>query len=319
MSLVDQQHEARYDDAIDRVRRPPYLLGAGQILEGAEDETRFLIRNAIPHEAITFVVGKPGGMKSWLAFDLAIKVARGQDWLGRVNVEAKPQQVLVLSYDNPKKETARRFKRLGLTPADPILFHSPEGPFALKLGGGTKQDDFNHDQLLLGLVRSVRPALIVVDSFRQAQVKDENNSTEMSQIMGSVKTWVSEGSAVVIVHHAASDGDGGQKARGSSEITGSADGMIMVEGSRADWSKTRSWPITPDMASVEFEVVDSGTSTTVRELQVDPALLAAVEVRRRELGPKASLRDIAIGIARAAVVKRALVIVDAKLAAEARE
>ena len=77
----------------------------------------------VPSRAITLLLGPPGSGKSWLAYSLALAVARGDRWLG-IEPPARQGPVLILNYDNPTPEMGRRFKKLGMTAADPIWFHS---------------------------------------------------------------------------------------------------------------------------------------------------------------------------------------------------
>ena len=301
---LDVDRENEWDDLRDRTSRPPYLLGAAHILNAASAQTEFLVPNAIPAEAITMIVGHPGSAKSWLAYDLAIKVARGGSWLGK---PCKQGSVLVLSYDNPPKECGRRFLRLGLQPDDPIAFHVPDGPTYLRIGAHDKLPDgtlqrFSHADALRGMVQRQRPALVVVDSFRQAHVLDENSSNDMGKVMAEIKSWVSEGAAVVVVHHATLTESSELKARGSGEITGSADATILVRNGKADWGKTRSWAMPEGTNSIEFELIDpTDTTTELRSADplrdVPPETIAEVRAYL-QANPDATVRDVCSAVQR---------------------
>src|SRR6185369_4597667 len=92
--------------------QPPGIITAAALLKRAKEKPEFLIHERIPAGGITLVVAPPGSTKSWLVYDLALKVAQGgkRKWLDTEATKQGP--VLVLSYDNPTEETSRRFKRL---------------------------------------------------------------------------------------------------------------------------------------------------------------------------------------------------------------
>jgi RecA-family ATPase len=206
------------------------------------------------------IIGAPHTAKSWLAYDLALSVATGRMWLGIApDVTGR---VLICNYDNPEPEVGRRFKRLGMTAADPIHFHSCLSA-PLQLPRATDE--------LAGIVSRLRPVLIVYDSFRQAHTADENDSGEMADLMGRIKRiGTRSGAASVIVHHVAKASEGAITSRGAGEIDGSADARIVVAGDTATWTKHRTWPMKPADEPIHFEVVDVGEATQLRR-KVPPA------------------------------------------------
>lgn len=259
------EYQARldWDQRVEEIVRPPILLGAAAMLEAASQRTSFLVDKRVPAGAITLFVGLPGAKKSWLAYDLALAVAQQRSWLGVPCTPKGPRPAaLVLNYDNPRPECGRRFMRLGMQPDDPIFFHSVDlDPLRLPAA----------EAELRALVSHVRPSLIVVDSFRQAHVSDENSSQDMAIVMGHLKALYADGASVVIVHHAGKGGlaEGISKARGSGEISGSADAQVNVSWSDehgcdiAHWEKHRSWELTPYEEVLGFELTDAGQLTAL--------------------------------------------------------
>jgi len=252
--------EAAWAHDLEAACQPPTLLSAGYVLERATDRTPFVIDRAIPEAAITLLLSPPGVGKSWLAYAMVRAVCRGEPWLG---IEPAPERgaCLVLSYDNPPQELGRRIKRLGFTPADPVAFHAPERPdVALKLPD--KAD------LIRGIagrrVRGLPVRLIVVDSFRQAHTKDENDSGQMGEVMAHFKAiTAATGAAVLVLHHATKPNAAGESsARGSGEILASADCEIALHPAtpklkaRAQWRKIRGWKLADGDETIEFSVVD---------------------------------------------------------------
>lgn len=250
-----------WDERVREIVGPPWILDAAAMLEKASLQTLFLAEDAIPAGAITLFCGPPGAKKSWLAYALAIAVAQGGEWLGsRVTPRGPTPTALVLNYDNPTPECGRRFMRLGMQPDDPIFFHSVElDPFRLPA----------HADEVRALVAHYQPSLVIVDSLRQAQTEDENDSKVMADIMRTYKGLYMHGAAVVIVHHAGKGAltEGVNKVRGTGEIAGSADAVIDVISATDDtpdmaiWTKHRSWQLTPLEEGKAFELTDHGEST----------------------------------------------------------
>lgn len=249
-------------------------LDMGKVLKLASLEQSFLVHSAIPARAVTFVVGTPGARKSWIAYDLALAVSRGRPWLGLASTK-QGLRTLILNYDNPTVELARRFLRLGATPDDNIYCHTMTGDGdMLKLPERGKE--------LLAIVNAVMPNLIVVDSLRQCHTGDESSSRDMAAVMGAMRAFTACGAAVVILHHtrkAPTDPGAMTQAmeamRGSTEIAASADAIIAIaleaddDGelvSQATWIKTRGWAMKKGEESIRFMVEDNGNTTIVRKV-----------------------------------------------------
>jgi RecA-family ATPase len=242
-----------------------YVLNMDQLLASASKEQDFLIDRAVPAKAITMLVGQPGCKKSWLAYQMALSISRGDDWLNR---SVKKGSALLLNYDNPTSELGRRLLRLGCGPADRINAHTAIDAL--------EQLRFPTDQEKLeAIVDHLRPTLIVVDSLRQAHSANESDSQEMAAVMACFKRFTALGATVVVLHHtrklpanaeSAEDQMGALMAmRGSNEIAASADCVIVVRDDTASWAKARGWAVAEVDQIVEFSVEDSGDRTIVEE------------------------------------------------------
>lgn len=252
--MSTEAEDRDYLERLDTCSQPPMLVGSSEVLRRAVDETEFLFHGAIPAAAVTLIVGAPGEAKSWLAYAMAMAVARGHDWLGARNMLRTPRSVLLLNYDNPTPELGRRFKRLGLQPDHPVYFHSADlvpADAALLLPDA--------DKLLRGLAGKTRAACVVVDSLREAHTANENDSSDMAPIMRQLRALtLPHGAAVVVLHHTNKNleatGIGGL--RGSTAIPAGADAVVSCGDGVARWLKHRGWPLEPEAAAVGFEVVD---------------------------------------------------------------
>lgn len=265
MLRVDEaSEETARRELAEELCKPPMIVGAGHVLARAKLEPEWLVKGMIPMKDLTLVTGAPGASKSWLAYSLAVSVAHGSPWLG-VPVREVPRRkgapaVLVCNYDNSTAECGRRFLRLGLRPDDPVVFHSLDEGEPLRLPE-------NAEKLAI-VVDHLQPALVVVDTLRQAHTAEENSSKEMGQVMSQLKRLYRCGAAVVVVHHAGKSPSGGSASRGSQEIDGSSTAMIHVvteteELSSATWVKHRSWRMRASEETKHFTVADDGDRTVV--------------------------------------------------------
>lgn len=256
-----------------------YIQSAAALLASAPLDTPFVIDQAIPNEGICFLAGRPGSMKSWLAYDAAIAVARRRPWLS-FDVPKKGG-VLVLNFDNPSHELGRRFRRLGLQPDDPIFFHSPaaklppEGlPAMLQLPQAIEPI-----HMILG---RLRPSLVIIDSYRQSHTGEEHSSQDMGRVMSCLRSMAGFGCAMLVVHHLRKQGqqqkeDDEEPLRGSTEIEASADSIMIAKDGVIALRKTRGWK--PIVTECDYLVEDNeeDTRTFVRTRGELNALIAVLE------------------------------------------
>lgn len=241
-----------------------HVMSLATLLPLAKLKQEFIFEGAVPARAITVLLGQPASKKSWLAYDMAIALARGKHWLDFDN--CGKGRVLLLNYDNPTPELGRRLLRLGAQPTDDIMVHTfSQGVTMLSLP--------EHFGPLQAIVRKLRPKLIVIDSFRQSHTLDESNSQQMAAVMACLKQLTENGAGVLIIHHSRKAPAGVSLSdqlaaldsmRGSSEIAASSDCIISIRDGKMTWIKTRGWYLPDDDLSYDFDLVDAGARTMVR-------------------------------------------------------
>jgi len=287
------------DEEINRLEKAAnlekvYLMDATTLIERSSTDTPFVIDQIIPDEGICFLAGRPGSMKSWLAYDAALAVARGRPWLG-FNVP-KSGGVLVLNFDNPSHELGRRFVRLGLKPEDNIKFHSPAATLPKEGLPAMLQLPDSLDALHLLMMR-LRPMLVIVDSYRQSHTGDEHSSRDMGRVMSCLRSLTGFGASILILHHLRKQGQqkddtDDEPLRGSTEIQASADMIMIVKDGEMTFNKTRGWKTT--FESVEYYVEDpSETTTAIRTKNDLSPLLALLEAEGAML-KREIMRELAI-------------------------
>lgn len=204
----------------------------------------FLIDGLLPLPSLSIVYGGPGSLKSMILADLAVCVAAGKVWLeplpgesaGCVSFPTKQAPVLWLDFDNGQKRTRRRMAALGRG-------HELPGDAALHYISMAMPWLDASDTAMIQEVRKFVLAggyrLVIVDNLGLVNGGLEENSSEMSQVMSSLR-WLSEKAncAVIMIHHqrkgtASGAADAGQRKgdalRGHSTIEASLDLALLVD------------------------------------------------------------------------------------------
>ncbi len=191
----------------------------------AFDEHReWLIKRFLPRQGVAALYGKPGSYKSFLAQDIAMRVAIGRDWAGRrvarapviyIAAEgaagfAKRKRGLVIGYGDLPSSVPFRFIRK--TP---------------NLGTGTA----DAERLLKDVqAAGFRPGLIVIDTLAATLNGADENGAGMVQFISNVHTLARELRCLVLVVHHVGHGDD-KRMRGHSSFAGAADALLLCAGS----------------------------------------------------------------------------------------
>lgn len=178
-------------------------------------EIEWLIEGFLPQSALVILAGESRSLKTWVAMDIAGRVANGLKFAGKV---ATHRRVLVLDRENPASVIHYRRDLLGI--GDPRMLHY----------WGIWQDEpppEPSDERLLAMAKEEKP-LMIFDSLIRFHKRKENSSEEMARTMAHFRALVGAGATVVILHHR-SDKTGGEVYRGSSEILAACDVMIAMD------------------------------------------------------------------------------------------
>jgi hypothetical protein len=219
----------------------------------------FLVPGAIPRGNIVVVSGAPFSGKTWAMYDLARAVASGTKWLGRGS-PCTQGPVMILNYDQPTETMAVRVRDIGITAKMPVHVHT----FGLTTPPSSNLPEMLYlpanDSRLKSAFEHIKPVLIIVDSFRQSNNLDENSNKDMAMLMAIFKRWQRfNNTTIALIHHMVKDAEGGTSkslARGSGEISASADVELAVSDESIKWTKSRSWPI-GETKQLKFTITDS--------------------------------------------------------------
>lgn len=184
----------------------------------------WLIEGIVPRGQITFISGAPSSYKSWLLYDMAIKISSGNDFLGKFKV--KKSDVLIIDEENGKNIIQQRFQKLGGV---------CQGIKYLSMAGvGIKDFSFIIDKC-----KEENISTVVIDSFIRIHTKDENSSGEMSKIYQTMKEFKNNNISLLVAHHNRKQQGpfqvgGGEQMRGSSDILAFLDCQLSVVKNKKD-------------------------------------------------------------------------------------
>jgi hypothetical protein len=138
------------------------------LLNEPEEEVSWTADGLLPAGGVSLLVAKPKTGKSTLSRGCAMAVARGKKFLGRLTVRGK---VVYLALEEKRAEVRKHFADLGANGTEEIFIHCATAP----------QDAVGE---LLGLVKRVRPALVIIDPIlRLTRLKDANDYAQVNLAM----------------------------------------------------------------------------------------------------------------------------------------
>jgi len=182
----------------------------------------------LPAGGFSICSAKPKVGKSTLARNLALAVARGEDFFGRTTNQGK---VIYLSLEEIRSEITTQFRLMGSN-AEDILVHTGRAPA-------------NALQALSSVIEEVRPSLVIIDPLsRFLRVADFNNYGEVTKVLEPLIDLARDsGSHILAVHHnSKGDRDGGDSLLGSTAFFAAVDTLLLLrrrEGSRFLYSEQR--------------------------------------------------------------------------------
>lgn len=212
----------------------PGFVPVDEYLRLPRSPETWLVKSLIPVQGAALLYGQEKSGKSAIAIQLAAAISGGaSEWMGFPICLTGP--VLYLQLDNPRSTWADRFEKLtrhGLKYTRNLFLADRESfehfPFDILQP--------LHVEYLKLLVRMRQPVAVFVDTLREVNSGDENDSTIGRNVIANLAA-ATEGSALIVVSHARkpqpdTDKDLMADHRGSSYITGRMDAIMRMAHNR---------------------------------------------------------------------------------------
>jgi len=204
----------------ERVNRPEDYarISAQELANMMFPPEQWLVDKIIYKEGFCFIYGAEGTGKSFITLSLAQAVASGTDWLGQFKV---PQagKVMFIDKENPKPMLARRLKALGMDSPNITWIKYPDKLQLVDEKGQVTP----FAQALADDVVAEGIQMIVIDSFVDLMVGNENAASDTQMFFDTMRALFPN-VAMVVIHHENKPSQGvfrsdSQRARGSSNIS----------------------------------------------------------------------------------------------------
>jgi len=101
------------------------LTSIGDLLAEPDAVTPWLVADRIPAGGLTLLAAKPKVGKSTTARDLALAVARGDEWLGH---DCRQGLVWYLAFEGRRQDIKHHFRQMGATKRDALAVFVGEAP-----------------------------------------------------------------------------------------------------------------------------------------------------------------------------------------------
>lgn len=250
-----------------------------------------LIRDVLDLNSESWIIGAPGGFKSFVALDWACHVAAGLPWRGQVATQGRVVYVAA----EGSKGIPLRVKAWEATYGQRIgdVLFLPE-PVQVKDGETDKSGRPGREwRVLVEACRRLAPVLVVLDTQARITVGlEENSNTSMGVLVEAVRALKeATGACVLVVHHT---GRNGEDARGASALDGAQDTEIRVDrptgprrldltaeistDKQKDGDESAAWPIQMRLVGLG---VDEDSGRTLSSLALEPWDPFAAPVARR--------------------------------------
>ena len=234
LALVEKTEmlDSRYHSSMNREKTESQsafaLTPLSDLLAEPETPIPYIWHLTLPAGGFSICAAKPKVGKSTLARNLALAVARGEDFFGRAT---KQGRVIYLSLEEIRSEITTHFRVMGSSGED-IRVHTGRVP------GNTLQ-------ALSAAIEEVRPTLVIIDPLsRFLRVTDFNSYGEVTKALEPLIDLARESGCHILALHHNSKGerDGGDSLLGSTAFFAAVDTLLIMrrrENNRFVYSEQR--------------------------------------------------------------------------------
>jgi len=221
--------------------------------------------------SVGLIGGAPKCSKTWLGLDLALSVATGTACLGRYRVPEPGPVLVYLAEDalpivRQRVEGMARHRGLELPQVEIHVITAP----TLRL------DQRRHREQLFQTAQRLRPRLLLLDPLVRLHGIDENNASEVAELLAYIRTLQRQlDLSVILVHHTRKNGAAGiaagQALRGSSDLHAFGDSNLYLQRTKERLLLSSEHRAAPAAPSVYLELVATNAQTAHLEVVAAPS------------------------------------------------
>jgi hypothetical protein len=229
-------------------------------------QTQWLVEELWTEQAVGILGGEPKCCKSFLALDVAVSVASGAPCLRQFPVR-RSGPVLLFPAEDSLAVVRQRLE--GIAAAAQVPFASL--PVQVITAPSLRLDTATDRQRLSQTVQEHRPILLILDPLIRLHRVDENDASQIAQLLSYLRELQRQFQlAVLVVHHARKDSHAsrpGQALRGSSELHGWGDSNLYMrrKGSQLTLSTEHRAAPCRDHIPLQLTQTDAMVALTVVE------------------------------------------------------
>lgn len=173
---------------------------------------------------LLLIIGRPKSGKSFLAMNFGLGIAAGRSFSGFEIIQ--PRKVMMLSAEGGYYQNRKRLLKMHESinaEADIPLHISSLSYFPIN-------ESPNHEELV-DIIDKLRPDVLIIDPFIKFHSVDENTSSQIMEVLGSLRSIIDDFStSIILVHHTGKNESRG--GRGSNAIEGEYDSSISIKRDR---------------------------------------------------------------------------------------
>ncbi len=196
-------------------------------LASSGPQTQWLVEELWTEQAVGILGGEPKCCKSFLALDVAVSVASGAACLRQFPVR-RSGPVLLFPAEDSLAVVRQRLE--GIAAAAQVPFASL--PVQVITAPSLRLDTAADRLRLSQTVQQHRPILLILDPLIRLHRVDENDASQIAELLSYLRELQRQFQlAVLVVHHARKDSHSsrpGQALRGSSELHGWGDSNLYM-------------------------------------------------------------------------------------------
>lgn len=251
---------------------PEPLLPVVRIGQIPDQETpqRWLVEQLWGAASVGLIGGAPKCSKTWLGLDLALSVATGTACLGKYAVPQPGPVLIYLAEDalpivRQRVEGMARHRGLELQQVEIDVITAA----TLRL------DRQQHRRQLLQTAQRLRPRLLLLDPLVRLHGIDENNASEVAELLAYIRSLQRQlDLSVILVHHTRKNAPGGvaagQALRGSSDLHAFGDSNLYLKRTKDRLLLSSEHRAAPASPPVYLDLVATDAQTTHLQVTGEP-------------------------------------------------